>query len=151
LCRAGPALRIEATAQARHDARARLVHALLTGLCLGPARQARPIWPSIPPHDNDGPRLSCRHLFSLSLHSSASTPPHSRWRVWEQTPPSRIRPTPAPTLTHAVAIACPRGYFTVCAHHRFRHRRTSRSSSRPSPYSSSPPCCPRPRSQPRAD
>jgi hypothetical protein len=25
-------------------------------------RQTRPIWPSIPPHDNDGHRLSCRHL-----------------------------------------------------------------------------------------
>jgi hypothetical protein len=25
-------------------------------------RHTRPIWPSILPHDNDGPRLSCRHL-----------------------------------------------------------------------------------------
>jgi hypothetical protein len=63
----------------------------------------------------------------------------------------RIRPTPALTPTRAVAIARPRGRFTSCAHHRFRRRRTSRSSSRPSPCSFSPTCCPRPRSQPRAD
>jgi hypothetical protein len=48
--------------QARHDARARLAQALLSGSCLGPARQTRSIWPSRPPHDNDGLRLSCRHL-----------------------------------------------------------------------------------------
>jgi hypothetical protein len=66
-------------------------------------------------------------------------------------PPPRIRPIPAPTPTRTVAIACPRGRFTSCAHHRFRRCRTSRSSSRPSSYSSSPTCCPRPRSQPRAD
>jgi hypothetical protein len=46
---------------------------------------------------------------------------------------SRIRPTPAPTSTRAVAIARPRECFTVCAHHHFRRRRMSRSSSRPSP------------------
>jgi hypothetical protein len=62
-------------------------------------------------------------------------------RGQEYAPPSRIRPTPAPTLTRAVAIACPRGRFTSCAHHRFHRRRTSRSSSRPSPSSSSPTCC----------
>jgi hypothetical protein len=45
----------------------------------------------------------------------------------------------------------PRGRFTACAHHRFRRRRMSRSSSRCSPYFSSPTYCPRPRSQPRAD
>jgi hypothetical protein len=77
-------------------------------------------------------------LFSLSPHASTSAPPHSRQRVWEQAPPPRIRPTPAPTQTHAMAIARSRGCFTVCVHHRFRHRRTSRSSSRPSPCSSSP-------------
>ncbi|KAL5648030.1 hypothetical protein ACJX0J_042385, partial [Zea mays] len=44
----------------------------------------------------------------------------------------------------------PRERFKSCVHHRFRHRRTSRSSSRPSPCSSSPTCYPRPRSQPRA-
>jgi hypothetical protein len=43
------------------------------------------------------------------------------------------------------------GRFKSCAHYRFRHRRTSRSSSRPSPCSSSPTCCPCRRSQPRAD
>jgi hypothetical protein len=57
-------------------------------------------------------------------------------------PPPRIRPTPAPTPTRAVAIARPRGRFTSCAHHLFRRRRTSRSSSRPSPCSSSPTYCP---------
>jgi hypothetical protein len=53
-----------------------------------------------------------------------------------------------PTLTRVVAIARPRGRFTSCMHHSFRRRRTSRSSSRPSHYSFSPTCCPRPRSQP---
>jgi hypothetical protein len=33
---------------------------------------------------------------------------HSRQRAWEQAPHHRIRPTPAPTPTRAVAIACPR-------------------------------------------
>jgi hypothetical protein len=37
-CRAGPALRAEATAQAPHDARAGLAQALLNKSCLGPAR-----------------------------------------------------------------------------------------------------------------
>ena len=41
---------------------------LLNGSCLGPTRQTRSIWPSIPPHDNDGPRLSCHHL----VHHPAS-------------------------------------------------------------------------------
>jgi hypothetical protein len=36
--------------------------ALLNRSCIGPARQTQLIWPSIPPHDNYGPRLSCRHL-----------------------------------------------------------------------------------------
>jgi hypothetical protein len=39
--------------QALHGARAGLAQALLNGSCLGPARQTRPIWPYIPPHDND--------------------------------------------------------------------------------------------------
>jgi hypothetical protein len=85
-------------------------------------------------------------LFSL-FSCPASTPPHSRQRASEQAPPPRIRPTP----TRALAIARPRGRFTACAHHRFRCSRTSRSSSWSSPCSSSPTCCPRPRSQPQAD
>jgi hypothetical protein len=52
--------------------------------------------------------------------------------------------TNLPTPTRGVAIARPQGRFTSCTHHRF-HRQTSRSSSRPSPCSSSPTCCPRPR------
>jgi hypothetical protein len=56
-----------------------------------------------------------------------------------------------PTPTCAVAIARPWRCFTACTHHRFRHRRMSRSSSRHSPCSSSPTCCPCPRSQPWAD
>jgi hypothetical protein len=66
LCRAKPALRAEATVQAPHDARAGLAQTLLNGSCLGPVCQTRPIWPSIPPHDNDGPRLSCYHLICYS-------------------------------------------------------------------------------------
>jgi hypothetical protein len=91
-------------------------------------------------------------LFLFSLHScSDSAPPHSRQRVWEQASPLRIRSTPVPTPTHTVAIARPRGRFTACVHHRFRHRRTSHLSSWLSPCSSSLTCCPRPRSQPRVD
>jgi hypothetical protein len=48
-------------------------------------------------------------------------------------------------------LARPRGRLTSCAHHRFNRHRTSRSSSRPSPCSSSPTCYPHPRLQPRAD
>jgi hypothetical protein len=62
-----------ATAQALHDTRARLAQTLLNGSCLGPARQTRPIWPSIPPHDNDGPAsvatTSFAILFLFSLPS----------------------------------------------------------------------------------
>jgi hypothetical protein len=43
-------------------ARAGLAQALLNGSCLGPARQTRSIWPSILPHNNDGPCLSCHHI-----------------------------------------------------------------------------------------
>jgi hypothetical protein len=57
-------------------------------------------------------------LFSLP-HASASAPPHSRQRAWEQEPPPNIRPTPVPISTGAVANARPRGRFTTCAHHRF--------------------------------
>jgi hypothetical protein len=40
----------------------RLAQTLLNGPCPRPAHQTRPIWPSIPLHDNDGSRLSCHHL-----------------------------------------------------------------------------------------
>jgi hypothetical protein len=89
-------------------------------------------------------------LFSLP-HASTSAPPHSQQRAWEEAPPPRIRPTPVLTPTHAVAIAHPRERFIACVHYRFRHRWTSRSSSRPSPCSSSATYCPRPWSQSRAD
>jgi hypothetical protein len=55
---------------------------------------------------------------------------------------SRIRPTLAPTPTRTVAITCPQGRFTSYAHHRFRRRRTSRSSFQPSSCSSSLTFCP---------
>jgi hypothetical protein len=147
----------EAIAQARHDAHAGLAQALLNGSCLGLARHTRPIWSYIPPHNNGGPHLSCRHLVHhlASFLSSLMPPPPGHpilgQRAWEQVPPPRIRPTPAPTPTRELAIAHSQGRFIVCAHHRFRHRQTSRSSSRPSPCSSSPTYCPRSRSQPRAD
>ena len=41
--RVGPALRAEATTQARHDAYVGLAQTLLNGSYLGPARQTRPI------------------------------------------------------------------------------------------------------------
>jgi hypothetical protein len=76
-CRTGPALRAEATAQAPYGARVGLAQTLLNGSCLGPARQTRSIWPSIPPQDNDGPRLSCHHLIrhSTSFLSHLMPPP----------------------------------------------------------------------------
>jgi hypothetical protein len=40
-------------------------------------------------------------LFSQP-HASDSALPHSRQRAWEQAPPLRIHPTPAPTPTRAV-------------------------------------------------
>jgi hypothetical protein len=69
--------RTEATAQARHDARTGLAQTLLNGSCLGSARQTRFIWSSIPPHDNDGLRLNCRHLVRhhASFHSFFMPPP----------------------------------------------------------------------------
>jgi hypothetical protein len=94
--------------------------------------------------------FSIQLLFSL-LSCSASAPPHSPQRPWEHVPPPRIRPTPAPKPTRVVAIVRPRGRFTACAHHRYRHRRTSHSSSRPLLCSSSPTCCLYPLSQPQAD
>jgi hypothetical protein len=66
------------------------------------------------------------HLFSLPS-CLRLPPPHSRQRAWEQSPPPRIRSTPATTSTRSVDMARPRGRFTACAH----HRRTSHSSSRP--------------------
>jgi hypothetical protein len=53
-------------AQALHGARTGLAQTLLNGSCFRPAPQTRPICPSIPPHDNDGPRLSCHHLVRYS-------------------------------------------------------------------------------------
>jgi hypothetical protein len=63
----------------------------------------------------------------------------------------RIRLTLTPTSTRAVTIPRPRGRFTICAHHHFRHRQTFHSSSWSSPCSSSPTYCLHPRSQPRVD
>jgi hypothetical protein len=122
--------------QARHDDRVGLAHALLNGLCPGPARQTRHIWPSIHPHDNDGPRLSCRDLVRHpASFLSPLMPPPPRHPFLAEDVGAAIsspysRPTPASTPTRAVAIARPRGYFTSCTHHRFRCRRTFRSSSR---------------------
>jgi hypothetical protein len=114
-------------------------------LCLRSALQTQPIWPSIPPHGNDGPRLRCRHLVrhpAFFFSPLMSLPPRHPIlsRGLEQAPPSCIHLTPTPTPTRA-AITRPRGRFTSCAHHRFCRRRTSRSSSRPSPCSSSPSYC----------
>jgi hypothetical protein len=147
-------LRAKVTAQASHDARAGLDQTLLNGSCLGLARQTRPIWPSKPTHDNDGPYLSHHHLVrhSTSFLSPLMPPPPATPFSTEGVgacASSCIRPTPAPTPTRTVAIARPRGRFTSCVHHRFCRRRTSHSSSRPSPCCSSPTCCPRPWSQPR--
>jgi hypothetical protein len=74
LCRTGPAQWAEATTQAPHGARVGLAQTLLNGSCLRLARQTRLIWPSIPPHDNNGPLLSCHHLVRHST-SFLSLPP----------------------------------------------------------------------------
>jgi hypothetical protein len=69
----------EATTQARHDNLVGLAQTLLNGPCFGLARQTQPIWSSIPPHDNDGPRLSCRRLFRDSASFlSPLVPPSPR-------------------------------------------------------------------------
>jgi hypothetical protein len=86
-------------------------------------------------------------LLSLSPHASTSTPPHSQQRVQEHAPPPRIRLTPAPTRLAQWLLHV----HENISHHRFRCHRTSHSSSRPSPCSSSPTCCPHPRLQPRVD
>jgi hypothetical protein len=65
-------------AQAPHDARVGLAQPLLNGSCLGPARQTRPVWPSIPSHDNDGPRPSCHHLVHHSTSFLPLMPPPPR-------------------------------------------------------------------------
>jgi hypothetical protein len=49
-----------------------MLMALLNRSCLGSIRQTRPIWLSIPPHDNNGHRLSCRHL--VRHHASFLSP-----------------------------------------------------------------------------
>jgi hypothetical protein len=64
-------------AQTPHDARAGLAQALLNESCLGSAPQTRSIWPSIPPHENNGLCLSCYHLVchSTSFLSPLMSPP----------------------------------------------------------------------------
>jgi hypothetical protein len=100
-CKRKKSCRASTTPQTPHDARAGLAQALLNGSCLGPARYTQPIWPSIPPHDNDSPRLSCHHL----VHHPASflsplmpPPPHhpilGRWRRSRHLLPVFIRHQP---------------------------------------------------------
>jgi hypothetical protein len=64
--------------QEPYGTRAGLAKTLLNRSCLGPARQTRLIWPSIPPHDNDGHRLSCHHLVRHSTSSSLPSCLHLR-------------------------------------------------------------------------
>jgi hypothetical protein len=111
---------------------------------------------SIPLHDNDGSRLSCHHLVlhSTSFLSPLMPPPSCHPILGKGVGAGVSFPyssDTSPDTTRVVAIPRPRGRFTSCAHHRFRRYRTSRSSSRSSRYSSSPTCCPRARSQLRAD
>jgi hypothetical protein len=93
-------------------------------------------------HDNDGRRLSCHHIVhhpACFLSPLMPRPPRIPFSA------EGVDIEPAPTPTHVVDIARPQGRFTASAHHHFRRRRTSRSYSRPSPCSSSPTSCPRPR------
>jgi hypothetical protein len=64
--------------QAPHDANAGLARALLNGSCLGLAHQTRSIWPSIPLHDNDGPRLVATTSFAILLLFSLPSCLHLR-------------------------------------------------------------------------
>jgi hypothetical protein len=109
-------------AQTRHDDRVGLAQALLNGSCPGPGRK----------HDPFG-HLYLRTIMMV-LASVAAT--------------SFVILLLFSLSPHASASA-PR--IIGSGHHCFRRRWTSSSSSRPSPCSSSPTCCPCPRSQPRAD
>jgi hypothetical protein len=111
--------------------RAGLVQSLLNGSCLGPARYTRPIWPSVPPHNNDGPRLMPPPLRHPIL---------GRERRGRCLLPVFIRHQPRHRLTQWLLHV--HEDISHHAHHRFHRRRTYRTSSRPSPCSSSPTCCP---------
>lgn len=155
MCRAGPALRAEATAQAQRSCRAGP----------GTARQTQPIWPSIPLHDNDGSRLSCRHLVRhpasflsplmppLPHHSILGRGCGSR-RLLSVFVRHQPRHRPAQWLLHVHEDVSQHARTIVGRPVRLlglRHRRMSHSSSRPSPCSSSPTYRHRPRSQSRAN
>jgi hypothetical protein len=110
------------------------------------------IWPSIPPHDNDGPRLIYHHLVRHSTSFlSPIMPPPPHHPILGRGNRSASSLYSSDTSPDTVAIAHPLGCFTSCVHHCFRRHRTSCLSSQPSPCSSSPTFCPRPWSQPRAD
>jgi hypothetical protein len=68
------------------------------------ARQTRPIWQSIPPHDNDGPRLSCHYL----VHHPASF----------------LSPLMSPPLHHPILSRgrSSRRLIPIFVRHRPRHR-----------------------------
>jgi hypothetical protein len=123
-----------------------------------PDTLTRPIWPSIPSYDNDGPRLSGHHLVRHStpfLSPLMPPPPHhpilGRGRRSMRLLPVFVRHQPRHRLAQ----------WLLHVHEDVSHHartiifvvRTSHSSSRPSPCSSSPTYCPppRPRWQPRAD
>jgi hypothetical protein len=57
--------------------------------------------------------LSC-FFFSLSPHASASAPPHSRQRAWEQASLPRIRPTPAPIVPRSGYCTSTRTFHSMC-------------------------------------
>jgi hypothetical protein len=122
----------------------------------GPARQTRPIWPSICSHDNERLALVAATSFAILLLFSLPSCLHLHATLFSgdgvgagasSTYSSDTSPNIDPRS--AVAIARPRGRFTTCAHHHFHRRRTSRLSSWPSPCSSSLTCWPRPWSQPQ--
>jgi hypothetical protein len=77
-----------------------------------PSPQQRPIWPSIPPYDNDGPRLSCRHLVRHpASFLSPLMPPPSRHPILGLRPIFPPHPTvPAHGHSHEPTDARRRGY-----------------------------------------
>jgi hypothetical protein len=133
-----------------------LAHALLNGSCLGLARQIRPIWTSIPPHDNDGPRLSCHHLVSHSTSFlSPLMPPPLRHPILSRGHRSRRF---LPVFVHTSPNTDSRGgyYTSTRTFHIMRAPSSLPSSDVPFVFPAFAlflhlTCCTRPRSQLQAD
>jgi hypothetical protein len=101
-----------------------------------PARKTQLIWPSIPPHDNDSPRLSFHHLIG---HFTSFLSPLMRSCLHLRATPFSAEGVGAcvsspyssntnPDTDSRSGYCRPQERFTSCAHNRFHRRQTSRSS-----------------------